>query len=521
MTDESKTAATEAEGGAMVVEPVNEPATPAGDEAPPKLNQSVAIKDVGPCKKHVQVTIVREDIDARLDKKYSELVTDAPVAGFRPGKAPRKVIERRFRKDVTDQVKGELLLESLEQLDKEHDLSPLSPPDLDPTKIEIPEKGPFVYEFNVEVRPKFDLPSYKGLKLKRPVKTFTDADVAREEQKLLAPYGQLIPKAAPAGGGEPETEIGDYLIVDITMFVGNKDVSNLKEVTVRVDDQLAFKDGVAENFGEKLKGAKAGESRTVDVTLSDSVADPALKGHKLQAKFDVKDVKTIRLPELTHELCHEFGVHSAEQLRELLRVVLQRRLEYTQRQSARQQVLQQIAVASDWELPQDMLMRQARRTLYSRIMEMRSSGIAEDEIKARQRLMERDVLQSTAVALKEQFVMQKIADLEKLDISDDDLNDEIERIAAQNEESPRRVRARLEKEDLLEALASEILERKALDLVLQHAEYEDVPLGQSTEAAVSTIEEQAVQGEMKDPTIAPPAAEEPPATAEPPATPPS
>lgn len=513
MTDESKSAVTEPETEPSVTESASstDATTSAGEETPAKLNQSVEIKDVGPCKKHVQVTIPREDIDSRLDKKYSELVFDAPVSGFRPGKAPRKVIERRFRKDVTDQVKGELLLESLEQLDRDHDLSPLSPPDLNPTKIEIPEKGPFVYEFNVEVRPKFDLPNYKGLKLKRPVQTFTDEDVMREEHKLLAPYGQLVPKATPAGGGEPHTEIGDYLIVDITMMVGNKDVSNLKEVTVRVDNQLAFKDGVAENFGEKLKGGKAGETRTVDVVLSDAVADPALRGQKLQARFDIKDLKTIRLPELTHELCHEFGVHSAEQLRELLRVVLQRRLEYNQRQSARQQVLQQIATASDWELPQDLLMRQARRTLYSRIMEMRSSGISEDEIKTRQRLMEQDVLRSTAVALKEQFVMQKIADLEKLDISDDDINDEIERVAAQTDESPRRVRARLEKDDLLEALASEILERKALDLVLQHAEYEDVPVGATTEPDVATIEHQAVQGEMKDPTIAPPAAEEPPA----------
>src|SRR4051812_11652485 len=78
-----------------------------------KLNQSVEIQDVGPCKKHIKVTIQREDIDKILEKKYSELVHDAPVPGFRPGKAPRRLIEKKFQKDVRDRVRGEVLLQSL------------------------------------------------------------------------------------------------------------------------------------------------------------------------------------------------------------------------------------------------------------------------------------------------------------------------------------------------------------------------------------------------------------------------
>src|SRR5262249_2730614 len=132
---------------------------------------------------------------------------------------------------------------------------------------------------------------------------------------------------------------------------------------------------------------------------------------------------------------------------------------------------------------------------------MRASGMSDDEIKARQRLLQQDVLQSTAVALKEHFVLQKIAEVEKIEVSDDDVNDEIERIALENNESPRRIRARLEKEDLLDSLAIELIERKVLDLILDNAEYEDFPLGAEAqqEASVATVEEQAVPGEMKDP----------------------
>src|SRR5262249_28955112 len=101
---------------------------------------------------------------------------------------------------------------------------------------------------------------------------------------------------------------------------------------------------------------------------------------------------------------------------------------------------------------------------------------------------------------------QKIAEVEKLEISEDEVNSEIERIADMEGESPRRVRARLEKEDLLETLAAQIIERKALNLILDSAEYEDVAVSDGGAGAVTTVEAQAVEGELKDPTAAPPAA---------------
>ena len=133
---------------------------------------------------------------------------------------------------------------------------------------------------------------------------------------------------------------------------------------------------------------------------------------------------------------------------------------------------------------------------------MREAGISEDEIKARQRMLERDVLSSTASALKEHFVLQKIAEQEKIEIEQYEIDEEIEHIAEQYGETPRRIRAQFEREDLLETLAAQLIERKALDLVLDSAEYEEVAIGK--EGGMATVETQAVPGEMKDPTAAPP-----------------
>ncbi|MGL4423473.1 MAG: trigger factor, partial [Gemmataceae bacterium] len=146
----------------------------------------------------------------------------------------------------------------------------------------------------------------------------------------------------------------------------------------------------------------------------------------------------------------------------------------------------------------DLLRRQARKTLTRRVMEMRSGGMSEEQIAGRQRMLELDSMRSTASALKEHFVLQKIAEVEKLEIEDEDIEAEIEQIADRSGESYRKVRARMEKEDLIEALATELLERKALDMVLESASYDDYemnPTDETEDDAISTMAGQAVTTE--------------------------
>ncbi len=462
------------------------------EEGAKKLKQTVEMRDIGPCKKHIKVIVDRVNVDELMDIKFKELVRGGVVAGFRPGKAPRKIIVRRFHKEVAQEVKNQLLVASLEQLAEDEDIAPLSPPNINPDKIEIPQEGPFIYEFDVEVRPEFDLPEYKGLKIRRPVHTFTDEEYQQEERRLLSADGQIVPKP------EGNAQVGDVLVADVVTRDGDKEVGSKREMQFHIEKQIAFKDCMAPRFAEQVQGANAGEQRTVDVVMSAQVADPALRGKTLHMQLDIKEVKAVRLPELNEEYLNRFGVQNVEQLRELLKVVLERRLEYQQNRSAREQILQHIAASAKWDLPEDLLIRQARRAIARRIMEMRSEGISEDEIKRRIRLMEQDILRTTELGLKEHFVLQKIAEVEKIEVSDEDLDDEIERIAAQNDESPRKVRARLEKEEMLEALAAEMIERKTVELILQSAEYEDVPIGEQAEPNVGVVEEQAVSGEMRD-----------------------
>jgi trigger factor len=285
-------------------------------------------------------------------------------------------------------------------------------------------------------------------------------------------------------------EADDLITADVVITgPDGKELNKLTEVRVRVEKRLALADGVADDFAKVMVGAKPGDTRTVPITLSQAVKNEAMKGAKLNAAFTVTDIKTVRLPDLTPDVLSQFGVRTPEAFDELIRTRLDRYLEYVQRQTARQQVLQQLAGNANWDLPRDLLARQARKTLQRRVMEMRGAGMTDEQILGRRRVLEQDVVRSTANALKEHFVLQKIAEMEKLEIEDADIDAEIERMADQAGESPRKVKARLEKDDLIEALATELLERKALDLVLAGATYEEYPLNPADqEDEVATVE---------------------------------
>jgi trigger factor len=322
-------------------------------------------------------------------------------------------------------------------------------------------------------------------------------------RRILEPEGSLVPKE----GKSVKVEPNDIIVGDLVTVHDGKELNKATEVRVRVEKRLALNDGVVENFARQVVGANVGETRELDVKLSEKVADQSLKGKTVKGRFTIKDIKVIRLPELTPDLLDRYGVKTEGQFEELIASHLERNLEYQQRQFARQQILQQVAEKVKWDLPRDLLVRQATRTLQRRVMEMRSAGMTEQQIESRMTVLRQNVLQSTAVSLMEHFVLQKVAETEKIEIEDSDIDAEIQRIAAQSGESFRKVKAQMERDDLIEAVATDLLERKALDVVLNNAVYEEFEIKpEEAEGEVATADAQAVPGEMVEPTESEPEA---------------
>jgi trigger factor len=444
--------------------------TAEGDEAAPeRLTLDVKIDSPSACERHVTVTVSREDVDRYLDEAYSELMDTAAVPGFRVGRAPRKLVESRFKDEIGEKIKGSLLMDSLSQISEEQSFTAISEPDLKLDAIEVPDEGPMVFEFDIEVRPEFELPKWKGLKIERPTRDFTDADIDEQLEQMLARYGQLVPFEGAASAG-------DYVTANIRVTHDDEPVSEEDDRVLRLRPALSFLDGRMEGFDKLLNGAKAGDKRTGQVTLTQDAPNEALRGKKVDVEFEVLDVKQLKLPELTAEFLQEMGgFESEEKMRESVRANLQRQLEYEQQQRARQQITAELVKKADWELPPGLLKRQSVRELERAVMELRRAGFSEAEIRARQNELRQNSAASTARALKEHFLLERIAEEEKIEAEEGDFEAEIFLIAMQSGESPRRVRAQIEKRGLMDVLQNQIVERKVLERVQSEAKFKDLP----------------------------------------------
>jgi trigger factor len=434
-----------------------------------KLAIDVSVEDVGPCRKHVRVTVPREDLDQIFEDAIGELSDKAEVPGFRTGHAPKDLLRKRFKKELANDVKQKVLMQSLEQVSEDHEIEPIDEPELDVESLEIPEEGDFEYEFEVEVRPQFDLPDYVGLKLERPTREITDAEIDEYMERVLEEFGSLDPVDGAA-------EAGDFVTADIHFEHDGKELHTLSDVTMRIKPRLQFYDAELPGFEELMTGVAAGEDREAELTISTEATAIEMRGETVAAKFHVTAVRRRNLPELTTELLDNYGLETEEEFREEVQKILDRQIRYEQRQSARRQVLEKITESADWDLPESLVNKQVENALYREILEMQQAGFTREQIQARENELRQRSVTTTRQAMKEHFVLDRIASEQQVDVSPSDIQMEINSMAMQRGENPRRLRARLQKSGVIENLEAQIRERKAIDLVLEKAEFEDVPM---------------------------------------------
>ncbi len=426
------------------------------------LDLKIDIKEQSACERHVTVTIARSDIEHYFSKQFDTLVPRAEVPGFRVGKAPRMIVEKKFRKQVADQVKGSLLMDSLTQISDQETFSAISEPDLDFQKVEIPEEGDLTYEFNIEVRPEFELPQWKGLKLERPEKEFTDADIDAEIVGLGRRVSDLVPVEDPVAEN-------DFIVCNIKSTLDGEVIATQEETLIEVKGKLSFADATIEDFKKLVLGKKSEDKITIKVELSEFADNEKLAGKEVDVEIEILDVK--RAEASTAEAVAESIGMDVEKLRETLKGSIEHRLAYAQRQKVRDQISKMLTDSADWELPPTLLRRQSRRELERAVLEMRSSGFSEQEILGRENLLRKNILEKTATLLKEHFILERIAEEESVEEAQEDFEKEILRIAAQQNDSPRRVRAKLERNGQMDSLRNMIVEGKVIDLITEHATF--------------------------------------------------
>ena len=190
------------------------------------------------------------------------------VPGFRPGRAPRQLVVKRFKKQVSDQVKSTLLMSSLEQIDKDYKLDPIIQPRLDVDAIELPEKGPMSFEMDVEVRPQFDVPNYKGLKVKRPGRR---AHREGRRRPAHAAARSATARSFPSWKGPPSSAIISRPTWSSCARTGNRIERSSRKSSSASSRSFVFRTARSPTSRATLVGAKPGDTREVEAKLGSAV----------------------------------------------------------------------------------------------------------------------------------------------------------------------------------------------------------------------------------------------------------
>ncbi|MDO5554793.1 MAG: trigger factor [Planctomycetia bacterium] len=434
-----------------------------------KLGINVQVNEVSSCERHITITVPREDVNRYFEREYGDLLNTASIPGFRVGKAPRKLIEKRFKGDVSERVKTNLLLDSLTQANEMEDLTPISEPDFDFKTITLPDDGPFVFEYNIEVHPAFDVPNWKGLTLERPSRSFTDDDINRAVVRVRRNAGELVEKDAPA-------EPGDFIDTKLTFYNEGQVISTSESETICIRPVLSFHDSSIKDFDKLMTGAKAGDTIKTMVRLSVDTPNAFLSGKEVEAVFEIKAIKSLSVPELDDAFLEKIGGFATKaDFRDFILDMLRRQMQHEQQQRIRRQITKLLTASANWQLPPRLLERQSNRELQRAWMEMRRSGFDDLKIQSRLNSLRQNIRQVTAQALKEHFILERIAELENIEDTEADYDVEIAMIAAQSNESARRVRAQIEKSGEMDILRNQIIERKVLHLIEEAATFTEVP----------------------------------------------
>jgi trigger factor len=430
-------------------------------ETKQKLNLGVQIEQIGACERHVTVSIPREDIDRYFKRQFDDISPRAEVPGFRPGKAPRKLLEAKFQRQVAEQVKGALLMDSLSQLTEDQSFAAISEPDLNYELVKIPDQGPMIFEFNIEVRPEFDLPQWKGLSLKKFSTEATDELLDHFLRRSLLGQGELEDTNAPA-------KSGDYVTLRARLTYEGKDVPSIDEFQAQVKKELVFNDATVDNFDAAIAGKNIGDKFVVKASVSEFADADKYQGKTMEVELEVLKIQVRGESE-------SMDPEKMKTYRESMRGYIESRFEYEQQQELRSQILVALTKDAKWELPKDLLKRQFRREISRATMEMRASGLDDSDIAARESELRRDAMEHTKRLLQEHFILERIAEEEKVVDTDQDYHEEITRIAQSSRETERRVRAKLERTGQMDALRNMIIERKVIDLIQEHANIEVKP----------------------------------------------
>ena len=446
------------------------------------------VTDPAPCRKQVTVTVPAEQVDGSLDRSYATLRGQVALPGFRAGRVPRKILERRFGDHVIHEVTQDLVEELIREAIQELDLEIISKPELtgeDEEESGEAKKGhghahvspgePFTFSFVVDVKPSFDLPEYKGVEVARKVREIEDEDV----DKVLGNAAEAKATFQPADDGD-EVRADDLVAGDLKVMLGERVLVESEEVRFTVDQPLADS-YYLEDAPDVLPGKKVGDEVALACRIGPRHADEEARGQEGEGFLTITELKHLVVPAADDELAKEHGEESLEAWRARIRKELEQAASTTADRDVVKDVLKKLTDEAGIELASGSVDRMQAGRLMEQARQLRMHGVPDDKA--------REIVAGNADQVRSEieqdsrswFLVEKIAEKEKIFATEEDLDRRFAEIAAEAGSTPSKVRAYLEQADLLDQLRSSILEEKVCAFLKDHAKIVEESPGDTTE----------------------------------------
>jgi trigger factor len=415
------------------------------------------------CRRELELEIPAEDVTKAIDKVAKEFARLANVPGFRKGKAPLTLIRKRFADDIKGEVLQSLVPEKLEKAVNEQKLQPVSQPSVE--KLDFNEGQPLKFTAVFEVLPEFELGNYKDLTLELPPMEVTEADVDRALEEARERASTFVPVEGRA------VAEGDYAQLKLVGTPGDgSEPLQAESVLCHIGAEETMAP-----FNENLRGANAGDHKTFDVDYPADYPDPKLSGKTYHYEVDVLGVKTKTLPELNDEFAKDVSdATTLDELKSKIRENQQHQLEHQVKDAKREKVLAELVKLQDFPVPQALVEHQKDVRLQRMVRQLAQQGVDPravniDWVSLRNRQEER-----SRDDVKAELIVDRIATTENIEVTDEEVQAELEHMATHSGESADVIRARLTKEGTLDRMKSKLRSDKTLDWLAQNSQIKTV-----------------------------------------------
>ncbi|MCC6858285.1 MAG: trigger factor [Bryobacterales bacterium] len=413
------------------------------------------------CRHSLEISIPVDAVETETQRVLASIQKRAKFPGFRPGKVPVDLVRRNYSEEIRQQVVENLVPRFFRERVESEDLKVVGAPQISDVKYEAGQPLHFKAEF--EVAPVIELQEYKGLTVTYADPEITEEDIARRLDELRhqkADYANVDPRPL---------EDGDYAVVSLESLAG------VEGEPIR-QDELMLEIGGADTlagFSENLRGASPGEEREFDVAYPEDYGQARLSGRTVRFRALVKGIRRKELPELNDEFAQDVGDYlNLEELREAVRKALFAERQFAAQREAKDRLVDQLVDLHDFPVPEAYVEQQLRNRAEQTVRSLAAGGV---DLKSFQLDWEKFKDSQREKALREvkaSLLLERIAEREAVEVTRDEVDREVDRIARQRREPAAAVRVRLEKDGSLRNIAAHIQTEKTLAFLFEHARKE-------------------------------------------------